>query len=246
MYGLYTPILILQAFCIYHAYRRNAEQRWFWLIALVPVAGSIIYLFYTFSNRQVISSLAESVRTVVNSNHRIKELEKAYQFSDTFTTKLNLADAYVEVERYREAIELYEGCLQGFMSEDPAIRMKLLRCFFLNGDYQKAVELGAELENEKLFRNSEERIAYAWSLFHAGIEEQATRVFESLDIPFTNHYHRLQYCKFLLMREKPENAKHKLEALVAESHLMQPTERRLKKEIMHEARELLSQHFAET
>ena len=246
MYGVYTPILILQAFCIYHAYRHNAEQRWFWLIVLLPVAGSVIYLVHTFSNRRVISGLAENVKLVVNSNHWIEELEKAYEFSDNLKNRLNLADAYTGVARYGDAIALYEGCLQGFMADDPAVRIKLLQCFFLNGEHHKVVGLGNDLESQSLFKNSEARVAYAWSLFHTAQKEHSSRVFESLDISFTNHYQRLEYCKFLLIVGQSDSAKTKLEALLAESRLMQATERRLKRNVMREVKELMEHHFAAT
>lgn len=244
MYGVFTPILIIQAVCIYHAYRHKAEHWWFWLILLIPLAGSVIYVVHVFSNRRMIGALKENVKIALKVNYRVEELEKAYHFSDNLKNKLNLAEAYTGVARYGDAITLYEGCLQGFMSDDPAIRMRLLRCFFLNGEHHKAVEYGTQLESEKTFKNSEERVAFAWSLFHTGMEENAFRVFESLDNSFTNHYHRLEYCKFLLIVGKCHSAKEKLEALLKESEQMQATERRLKRNLMREARELFSQHFA--
>ena len=97
MYGLYTPIFLLQMFCVYHAYRNNAEQRWYWLILLFPLIGCIVYLVHTFNNRDTISAITENVKGVVISNYRIDQLEKALRFSDNVTNKVNLADAYAEL-----------------------------------------------------------------------------------------------------------------------------------------------------
>src|SRR5687768_13725127 len=106
MYGFYAPIFLLQAFCVYHAYRNNAEQRWYWLIVFFPLIGCIVYLLHIFNNRDTIDSITENVKGAVIKNYRIDQLEKAYRFSDNIKNKVNLADAYAENGRYKEAIEL--------------------------------------------------------------------------------------------------------------------------------------------
>ena len=57
MLGLYTPVFLLQAFCVYHAYRNNVEQRWYWLILFFPLFGCIIYLVQNFNTASTIKSL---------------------------------------------------------------------------------------------------------------------------------------------------------------------------------------------
>jgi hypothetical protein len=243
MYGLFTPIFLLQAFCIYHAYRNNAEQRWYWLILFFPLIGCIIYLVHNFNNRATLSTLTETVKEVVITNYKLEQLEKALRFSDNHQNRVNVADAYTEVGRYRDAIKLYAACLQGFMSDDPPIRMKLLKAHFMNGDYDKAVTYGEMLESEKSFKGSEERVAYAWSLFHAGKPDVAESVFADMDRSFTNYYQRVEYCKFLLQTEKSESAKEKLTDLLEEFDQMQGSERRLKRNIHREVRDLQANHF---
>jgi len=243
MYGLYTPILLLQVFCVYHAYRNHAEHRWYWLIIFFPLIGCIIYLAYTFNNKATLKTLAENVKEVVISNYRLEQLEKALRFSDNFKNKINLADAYIENGRYQDAIGLYSGCLQGFMSDDPSVRMKLLQAHFMNAEYDTAVECGNKLESEKSFNQSEERVTYAWSLFQTGEADKAESIFTDMDRSYTNYYQRSEYCKFLLKREKSEFAKEKLSNLLEEFDQMQDTERRLKKNIHREIRDLYATFF---
>ncbi len=244
MYGLYVPVLLLQAFCVYHAYKTNAEQRWYWLILLFPVIGGIIYLLQNFNNRSTIDSLTENVREVVVSNYHIDQLEKALRFSDNIKNKVNLADAYAEVGRCDDAIRLYTECLHGFMADDPVIRMKLLRTCFLNGEYERAVTIGNGLATEKDFRHSEERIAYAWALSLSGNLDAAEETFADMDRTFTNYYHRLEYCKFLLKAEKLDIAQEKLRDLLAEFDQMQGLERRTKKHVFREVKDLYTTHFS--
>lgn len=225
MYGLYTPVLLFQAFCIYHAYRNNAGPRWYLLILLIPLIGSVIYLYYNLNDPATVRSLRESLKEVVVSNYHIEQLEKALAFSETHTNRMNLADAYVGAGRYKDAIPLYHACLQGFMTDDPPIRIKLLHAYFMNDQYAEAVKLGDELEALKEFRNAEQRLAYAWALYHLGEMERAEEVFRDMDRSFTNYLQRFEYCKFLVRTEKQDKAKEKLSELLDEFEQMQDSER---------------------
>jgi hypothetical protein len=238
MIRFYAPILILQLFCLYHAYKGNTQQKWYWLIIFFPVFGSLLYLFDTFYTRGNIKNLTEGVKGVMNSNYRIAQLEKDLKFSDNISNKTNLADAYMSVGRYKDAIPLYSSCLQGFMADDVPLRMKLLRACFLTEDYDAAISLGQDLETEKDFKNSEERVVYAWSLHFKGNTSLAWKVFNDMDKSFTNYQHRAEFCKFLLATNRAEESKNKLAELVEEFNHMRDGERRLNKPAMREIREL--------
>lgn len=238
MLGLYTPLLILQVLCIYHAYKNNVEQRWYWLIALFPLVGCLIYLYHNFYNRNTVQTLADGVKGVVNSNYRTEQLEKALRFNDNVTNKTNLADAYVKLKRYPEAIALYKECLKGFMAEDPDLRMKVLQAAFLDRDFESVISYGNELDGEKTFRNSEARISFAWTLHLKGKTQEAQKVFEDMNKTFTNYRHRLEYGKFLKETNQLELLKNILMDLSEEFNHMKGTERRSYRGIMQEARDL--------
>jgi hypothetical protein len=240
MLGLYTPVFLLQAFCVYHAYRNNSEQRWYWLILFFPLVGSIIYIVHHFNNVSSLNKLKENVREAVINNYKIEQLEKALRFTDTIKNKLLLADEYVKVGRYKDAITLYSSCQEGFMSDDAGVKMKLLYAYFMDEDYNNAAELGRKLSSEKLFKNAEERVLYAWSLFYLQKPALAEAVFTELDKSFTNYYHRKEYCKFLMMTEKKDLAKDKLSELIQEFDHINGQERRLSKAVFREIKDLYS------
>ncbi len=224
MFGFYAPILVLHAVCLYHAYRNNAEQRWYWLILFLPLIGCILYIVHQFGNRNL-EAIADGVGGVVNSSHRIQQLEKEVNHADSVTNKMNLADAYLAAGRTDQAILLYEQCAEGFMHDDPELRMKLLNAYFLKGDYSTAIRFGEMLENEKSFKNAEEKAALAWSYYHSGDEARAETIFESLDRPFTNYQHRLEYCRFLKKSNKKETLISRLTEILHEFEGMKGQER---------------------
>jgi hypothetical protein len=244
MYGLYTPVLLLQAFCVYHAYRNNAEQRWFWFILIFPGVGCAFYLFHHFNSRSSLNTLTEGVKGVINSNYRVEQLEKALRFSDNMKNREALADAYMTCERYNDAITLYQDSLVGFMAEDPALRMKLLYAHFLNQDYTQTISLGKNLDTDKTFRYSSQRLAYAWALHYDGQTETSEKVFQDMDKTFTNYQHRMEYCKFLLHTGRQEDLKTMLTHLLEEFEHMREPERRINRDIIRETRELYSTQVA--
>src|SRR4051812_13448934 len=94
-FGYYTPFLILQAFCLYHAYKNNNQQKWYWIIIFFPVVGCVIYLYDNFYSKHKLQSISEVAKNLVNSNRRIEQLERDVKFNDNVTNKVNLADAYM-------------------------------------------------------------------------------------------------------------------------------------------------------
>lgn len=238
MYGLFTPVILLQAFCFYHAYRNNAEQRWYWFIVLFPVIGCGFYLFHHFNNRNSIDTITKGVKEVINSNYHLEELEKALRFSDTLLNRVNLADAYMSYARYKDAIALYQESLTGFMADDPGLRMKLLYAHFLNQDYPQTIALGKDLSSDKTFRDAEQRLAYAWALHFDGQTETSEKVFQDMDRSFTNYRHRMEYCKFLRNTNRMKDLKIKLTSLLEEFEQMADLERKTFRDIIRETKEL--------
>jgi len=240
MIGYYTPVLILQAFCLYHAYKNNSMQTWFWLILLLPGIGCAIYLYHHFYNRSNIETLAEGVKNVVNTNYRLEQLERAHRLSDNISTKTNLAAAYVTYGRFDDAITLYKECLTGFMADDPILQMKLLQTYFLKKDYDAAVKLGHNLHVEKEFRKSDERISFAWALYYTGETADAEKEFQDMDKSSANHWKRMEYAKFLLLTGHREVAHEKLNTLLEEFDLMRAGERKVNSTTIREVKDLVA------
>ncbi len=221
-----TPLLILQGFCIYHAYTHKADWRWYALIIFLPFIGSVIYLYVNFVNKRNINTVSKGVKSVINTNYELEQLEKQMDFSDTIQNKTLVADKYVELERYTEAIDLYESCLEGFNHSDPKILKKLIRALYLNENYREAVVYGNKIQHDKYFLKSEEAICYAWSLFYEGQQKEAEALFEKMDVGFANYVHRMEYAKFMHESGQTDQALSKLEELIAEFGHMESHERR--------------------
>jgi len=238
MFRFFPLILVLQGFCIYHAYKNNNLQRWFFIIFFLPFIGSLIYLYVHFYSRKNIENLSEGVKSVLNTNYQIEKLEKELKVADTTTNRIRLADEYVTVGRVEEAVNLYKTSMTGISAEDPELLMKLIKSGYLTKDYKTVVACGEKLKSDFAFKNSEERIAYAWSLYHVGQKKEAGIHFQDMDARFANYKHRLEYSKFMLETERPSEANDLLGEILEEFNQMDNREKSLKKPILREAKRL--------
>lgn len=236
LFRLYTPILVLQAFCLFHAYKTRADQKWFYLIIFIPIVGCLFYLYDQFYNRRTVSVVTETVKTAFVTNYTIEKLENELQFSDSVTNRINLANEYMKYERYGEAATLFERSLEGFMADDPKITMRLLHARYLNKDYDIAIAIGRTLDKEPLFKKSEERVAYAWALHLTGKTPEAAEQFADMDRSFTNHEQRKEYARFLMETGQKEKATALLDELVTEFDQMKEIERRINREVYREVK----------
>src|SRR4051812_13715563 len=93
-YQYYYLVLILQAFCVFHCMRKGNSQQWIWLIVFLPAIGCLIYLFTEVITKRHVNSVTSNVESVIRPQGRIRDLEKAFEFSSSLENRLALAKAY--------------------------------------------------------------------------------------------------------------------------------------------------------
>ncbi len=235
----YYVILALQGICLFHAYKNNTGQKWYWLIIFLPLIGCLIYFYENFYSTRRLGDITEGVKVLVYSNYAVEKLEKEVKYSETITNKMNLADAYTERGRYDEAIELYESCRKGYYEKNPDLLRKMVPAYFMKKDYPKVVELGQDLSNAKNLGEGEDKIAYSWSLHYTGNTEKAEVEFKKLDAKFANFLPRIEFAKFYIATNRPNEAKALLNAIIDEHEGMDSYEKGLKKGFVRESKRLL-------
>jgi hypothetical protein len=231
MIRFFPLILILEALCLYHAYKNNTEQKWFWLIVLFPFFGCLIYLYFHFFNRVTVDVVSDNITKVINTNYKTESLEKEVKFSDTVANKTLLANEYMNIGEFEKAITLFESCLKGTHQDDPEILTGLVKSNYLSKNYSATITYAQQIENDPVFKKSEERTAYAWALFNTGDKQKAEEVFQAMDHQYSNYVQRLEFCNFLVEENRTAEAKEKLAGMIEEIDLMDRAEKRLNQKI---------------
>lgn len=240
MFRFFTPVLILQVFCIYHAYKNKRESWWIWVILIFPLIGSIIYLYKEFYSKKGVENLAEGVKSSINTNYTVTKLEKELKFSDTVENKIKVANEYVDRGLYDEAFDLYNSCLKGIFSNNQDLLLKLTKTSYLKEDYNSAITFGNNIKKNREFNNSEEKIALAWSYYYTGDDSKANDLFNEMDVQFDNYKHRIEFIKYSIETGDTERAQEISNAVVSEINSMEGAEKRSKRGLLRAIRELNS------
>src|SRR5258705_12780071 len=114
----YYIILGLQAICVFHCVRKGRQTNWIWLIVFLPLIGCLIYIYTEMFSRRDIQNMQSGMISVFRPGSSVRKLEETLRFSDTFTNRIALADAYLETGDTDRAIEIYESSLEGNFTEN--------------------------------------------------------------------------------------------------------------------------------
>jgi len=234
---LYYLLIAFQAFCIFHVYKTRNEYYWYFVIFFVPIIGGIVYFFLQLINRRNINKTIKTISTVINPTKKIIELEKKLSFSDTFQNKINLADAHIENKDYEKAIIYYEKALNGKYENHPNTLNKALKCYFELKNFEKVVNYARKIDIEKSFNAS--LCIYAISLENCGFFEEAEIKFKKTDKRYSNYPERLELSKFLVRRDKIEDAKAVLNEVISEINNMVEINQKKYKYIYKESHKLM-------
>ena len=236
---LYYLIIGLQIYCAYHVYKNRNNMYWYFIIFFIPVIGCIIYLLTQVINKTDVTQITEEITTIINPTKKIKELETALKFSNTFQNKINLADAYAQNKEYQNAIEYYENALESNFKDDPHTINKLIICYYNIQDYDKVIAYAPKIDLQKNFK--ETLFFYGLALEKRGELELAEIQLRKIDIRYSHYSERLELSKFLIRNNKKDAAKEILTEVITEINAMTNANARKNRSILSEARKILNE-----
>jgi len=205
-YEYYYLVLILQAFCVYHCVRKGNQQNWIWIIVFLPAIGCIIYLFTEVLKKRDVSNIQAGVAQVVNPGGKIKQLEKKLQFSDTFTNRVALADAYMGAKMYQQAVDLYESALTGVFADNEHAVKQLIEAYHYLDKYEEITKLAPRVVKTMNFSQSAANLYYAFALEKTGQHHLAEKEYKEMNHRFSNFEARYHYGSLLLRHQRAEES----------------------------------------
>ncbi len=216
-YNYYYIVLIIQGLCVFHSVKRGTQSKWLWLIVFLPVIGSLIYVFTEIIQKRHISGVQSSIQNIANPSGKINELEKRFKFSDTFTNRVALADAYLENGLNEKAIELYEPALSGVFNDNEHVVKQLIIAYYNLQHYSKVAAIAPKVLKSFEFSKSRANLLYALSLIEIGDMINAEKELNAMNHRFSNYEARYYYGDFLLKQKRKEEAALVFHEIVDES-----------------------------
>ncbi|MGZ3753302.1 MAG: PLDc N-terminal domain-containing protein [Mucilaginibacter sp.] len=205
---LYYIELCLQAYCVIHCLRRGSQNKWIWIIIFLPFIGCIAYLYTeVFSSRSMIRKPQIDIAAVINPGSRIRKLEENLKFTDTFSNKISLADAYLAAGETEKAINLYETSLTGAFAENEHGLGQLAIAYFRLERYPDVISTVKKIYKTPQFACSKAHIIYAKALECNGDTVLAENEFKAMKGRYSNFEQRYEYGLFLLRADRVEEAR---------------------------------------
>ncbi|MEP3838977.1 MAG: hypothetical protein ABJM36_15130 [Algibacter sp.] len=237
----YYLIIALQVYCLYHLYtNRKAFYWWFVILFLGPI-GCAIYLLTQVYNRGDAEKITEDIAHVINPSKKVKDLEKRFEFSDSYQNRVNLADAYIEINDFNKAIAQYLKALEDTSQNNFYVTNQLIEAYYNIEDYEKVVFYVEKIKNHAEFKKSRTQFLYGLALERLGEIEVAETNLRSIDIRYSFYEERLILAKFLLKINKTEDAKEILNEISTESSHMTKQNQRLYRVTILEVEKLLKE-----
>lgn len=235
----YYLILGFQGYCIYHMYKNRNPYYWAFLIMFLPVIGCIIYLITQVYNKRDAEKITTEITHIINPTKKIKDLEKQLQFSESYQNRVNLADAYLGIKDYNNAISHYLESIEGNQQNDLYVFKQLIECYFNIEDNEKVVLYAEKIKDHSEFKQSRSQFLYGLALEKIGRVDEAETNLKAIDIRYSFYNERIVYAKFLHSKGKTEAAKDVLEEIKTESLHMTKPNKRLYRAAVQEAETLL-------
>lgn len=235
---LYYLIIALQGFCIYHLYKNRNENYWFFVIFFVPLIGSIIYLIARVFNKKDLSSIQNEITSIINPTKKVKDLEDILQFSDTFQNRVNLADEYFKIGDYQNTIPHYEKSLKGNFKHDSYVIKQLIESYYQTDKFEKVILYSEKAKTKFGFKKSRAQFLYGLALEKLERFDEAEIELRNTNHSYSNFEERLSLAKFLVNRDKIDDAKEILNQILDESSYMTKQNKRINNQFFIEAEKL--------
>lgn len=235
----YYFIIALQVYCFYHIYKNGNNYYWYFIVFFIPLIGSIVYILTQVINKKEVANITKELTTIINPTKKVRDLEQELEFSNTFKNKINLADAFLEIKDYKNAILHYENALDSNFKNDPFTINKLIKCYFEVKNFDKVIENSIKIKLDKDFKES--IYFYAFSLEQKNNLIEAEAQFRKVDIRYSNYEERIELSKFFIRRTKKLDAKEVLQEIILEIKSMANKNAKKYKQVLLEAEKLMDE-----
>lgn len=235
----YYLIIALQVYCIYHLYKHRNNYYWIFAIIFLPLLGSLVYLFTHVIRQRDVAKVQDEITTIINPTKKVNDLKQKLQFSDTFSNRVDLADAYFEIKDYANAIAHYTEAIKGNFDNDYYVIQQLIASHFYRNDFKAVVDYAYKIQKESDFETSKGQFYFALALEETGQSELAETEFRKVDRRYSNYTERLALAKFLIGKNKGNEAKAILTEISTEAQHMNKNNRRLYRNTISEVHKLL-------
>ena len=236
--------VLLQVAFVIHIVKTGRNTTWIWIVIMLPVAGAIAYLILEIlpdlTNSRAGRTAGRKVTSVINPNKSLNHAAHNFSVSDTVENSMRLADECFSKGLYEDAKTLYEKCLVGIHSNDPAVMVGLARAEFMLRHYSNTKSLLDRLiENNPEYKNQDAHLLYARTLEALNDIAAAAHEYEVLHGYFSGPEASFYYGMFLKSQNQYDLANRIFNEIISKAKMSSKHYSSLHKEILKRTRDEL-------
>jgi hypothetical protein len=170
-------VFALNLFCLVHVLRTGRPWWWILVFWFLPWLGPVLYFLVEILPGMRGSDAGRLVpfgSVSGTGRESVRRLRALVERTPTVENRTRLAGALLRRGKTREALALYESCLEGFYAEDKNLWYELAEAYHADGQDERALQYLRRLE-EAGFRDYRDRreLLLALSLEKAGEGREA-------------------------------------------------------------------------
>lgn len=211
-------VFAFQVVCAVHVFKRGRDYWWLFLIFFFPLIGSVVYFFVEMLPDLRSGRRVGGVSIPGGGRRRIRQLEAAMLYSDTYANRKDLADAYLAGGVWEKAVPAYEYCLANGGEDDQELKLALALALFQMERHDEADETLAKIPDEAMKNVVLERdMLHARVLEARGRDAEALTAYEDLVRRWSGEEARCRLGLFLQKTGEVDRSKRIFEEIVTRS-----------------------------
>lgn len=203
--------IMIQIFFAVHVIRTGRDRYWLWIIIVFPGIGSLIYFFAEFipdlQRNYKMQKLSSGISKKLNPTKRLRALKNEAELAPSVKNKKLLAEEYMNLGIFDEAISLYLDCIQGIYKNDISLIEGLCCAYYFKRDLPNAkryLEKLIELRPDN--KGDEFSLMYARTLEESGDIDGALKMYSQTADSFSGEEARCRYALLLKKTGKVNEA----------------------------------------
>jgi hypothetical protein len=226
---LLLPIAIQIAFAI-HVIKNGRNSLWIMVIVFFSLFGCAAYFFVEImptlgSNRHVRTARAIAV-SKLDPERALRAAQDRMAVADTAANRIDLADAYSDLDRHFDALPLYREARAMAPGGDDRTQAKLAKCLFQTGAEAEALKTLDALPDVSAIGEMDRRsLLRARILDGLGRKDEALTIFEDIVTRLPGEEARCRYAALLLEKGRKVEAQGVLEEIEKRMKRMDRTQR---------------------
>ncbi len=181
---IYGLSIFIRFIFVLHVIKTHRDTKWIYIIVIIPVAGSLAYLFLevlpNLGKSRATQKAGNAVFDILDPKRNVRYRREDLEVSNNIDNIINLAKECNRSGMYDDAIGLFCKARVGIYKDDPVVMLGLAESYFSKNEFQLAKDILEEIiEKNPSFKSQDGHLLYAMTL--EGLE-QFEQAFEEYSI----------------------------------------------------------------